>query len=65
MHCNKKKTQGFQRMVLFIKLFAYIKRFGFWTFARLHELSNEMKQMRKFKNILFPLVAFVFQICMM
>ena len=35
-------------MILFIELFAKAKRFGFQTFIRVYELSNEMEETRKF-----------------
>ena len=36
-----KKTQGRQRMILFIELLANIKGFEFWIFIRVFQLSDE------------------------
>ena len=35
-------------MILFVELFANVKRFGFGTFIRAVKLVNETKEMRKF-----------------
>ena len=55
---NKKtKTKGLQRMILFVEIFANVKRFDFEIFIKWCKLLNETK------TFLFPLVAFHFQIC--
>ena len=32
--CGEEETQGFQSNILFVEIFAIIKRFGFYTFIR-------------------------------
>ena len=39
-------TNDFQRMILFVNIFANVKCFGFYTFIR--ALLNEMEKRRKF-----------------
>ena len=46
--CRDEKSQGLQRMILFIELFAHVKYFGFSTVFRVWELLMEMEKMRKF-----------------
>ena len=41
------KTQGFQKMILFVEIFAKVKHFGFLTFSKAYKLLNEIKKMRK------------------
>ena len=50
------KTQGLQRMLLFIELLAFVKHFPFYTFVRACNLLNETKRCESFQNILFLLV---------
>ena len=42
------KKHGFQRMILLIELFTYVKCFRFKTFFSVYELLDEVKKMRKF-----------------
>ena len=42
------KTPGFQRMILFVEIFANVKRFRFETFIRAGKILNDTKKMRKF-----------------
>ena len=44
---EKKKALGLQRMILFIKLFTNVIRFGFETFIRVCDSSNEMQKDEK------------------
>ena len=37
------KTQGLQKMILFVELFVDAKRFGFYTFNRAYIWLNETK----------------------
>ena len=47
------KTQGLHRSILFVELFANVKRFGFQTFIRAYKLLNETKEMRKLGKLHF------------
>ena len=57
------KAQGFQRMGLFIELFANVKYFSFLAFIKAYELLNETK---KDENVLKHSIfigSILFQIC--
>ena len=56
------KIQGLQRMILFIELFANIKRFIFQTFIRAYEFLNETKRWQDFK-LSISVGGVLFQIC--
>ena len=52
------KNTSLQRMILFVEIFANIKRFSFKIFIRAFKLLNEIKKMRKFRKILFQLIYY-------
>ena len=54
------KTQGFQRMILLVEIFVNVNILVFRPLLGCVKLWNEVKKMRKFYDILFPLVVYCF-----
>ena len=41
MYGNEKKKEGLQRIILFVEIFAFVKRFNFLSFTKVCKLLNE------------------------
>ena len=57
--CKDEKI-GLQEMILFVEIFAYVKRLGVKNFNKASKLLNETKGMRKFRKSLQKLKLFRF-----
>ena len=61
---RNEKAQGLLRMILFLVIFANVKRFDIQTFIMTSELLNEVKGEKVLKHSI-SVRSILFQICVM
>ena len=59
---TNEKTQGFQRLILFVEIFAIVKRFGFKTFIKTSKKITVKKNGESFKTFYFRWKEFCFNL---